>query len=226
MTRLLIATLLLLVPLLVTALEPSAYRLASGDTIEISVYGEEDLSLTVQLDDKGSITYPLLGIVPVTGKTVSELENLMRDRLSGRFLVSPQVTIGVKEYRRFFINGEVRKPGGYAYLPGLTLRKAAALAGGFTDKASVDHVYVIHEKDPLKQRASVDLDRPVNAGDIITVPEFKQIFISGEVKKPGRYDFQSELTLRKVVALAGGFTPRASEEKIFIIRVDTEDQIR
>ena len=195
-----------------------AYLLSTGDKFKIEVFDEPDLSIDVVLDETGRVFYPLLGELVVKGKTLRQLEARITSGLKGRFLISPKVRVSIVEYRSFFINGEVAKPGGYPYIPNITLRKAIALTGGLTERASLDRIFIIREKDPNKKAEKVDIDTLIAPGDIVTVYEYRQIIISGEVNKPGIYNFQPELTLRKVIALAGGFTPRASEAKIRLIR--------
>ena len=74
---------------------------------------------------------PFLGEIEVRGKTVGELERIITEGLRGDYLISPRVNVTIKEYRKFFVRGEVNKPGGFSFEPGLTLEKAIALAGGF-----------------------------------------------------------------------------------------------
>jgi len=150
----------------------SNYRLASGDVISIQVLGEEDLKReNIRLSDAATISYPILGEIKLFGKTVAELETLIRDGLKGRYLVNPQVTVTIVEYRKFFINGQVEKPGGYPYIPGLTVRKAVSLAGGFKERASKSKIFVISDDDRSQTPRHVDQDSPIKPGDIITVEE-------------------------------------------------------
>ncbi len=150
----------------------SNYRLGSGDVITIQVLGEEDLKREhIRLSDAATISYPILGEIQLAGKTVGELEQLIRDGLKGRYLVNPQVTVTIDQYRNFFINGQVEKPGGYPFIPGLTVRKAVSLAGGFRERAAKDKIYVIRENDPKQVARRVDLNAMVQPGDILTVEE-------------------------------------------------------
>lgn len=150
----------------------SNYKLGAGDVITIQVLGEDDLKFDhIRLSDAATISYPILGEIPLLGKTVGELETLIRDGLKGRYLLNPQVTVTINEYRKFFINGQVRSPGGYSYIPGLTVRKAVSLAGGFMERASKDKIYAIREDDPKQTPHKVDQNSSVNPGDIITVEE-------------------------------------------------------
>ncbi len=148
-----------------------SYTLGAGDRIRIQVFNEEDLSLEVQLTDKGSFSYPFIGEVKAKGLSLAELEGFITDKLAGDYLINPRVTVSILDYRPFFVNGEVEKPGGYPFQPGLTLRKAIALSGGFTDRASRSKIFVIHDKTPDMEPRQIDLNTPVLPGDIITVEE-------------------------------------------------------
>ena len=150
----------------------SNYRLGSGDVISIQVLGEEDLKREkIRLSDAATISYPILGEIRLFGKTVAELETLIRDGLTGRYLINPQVTVTIIEYRSFYINGQVEKPGGYPYIPGLTVRKAVSLAGGFKERASKEKIFVIRDDDRSQTSTRVSQDEVVRPGDIITVEE-------------------------------------------------------
>ena len=150
----------------------SNYRLGSGDVISIQVLGEDDLKREkIRLSDAATISYPILGEIRLFGKTVVELEALIRDGLKGRYLVNPQVTVTINEYRSFFINGQVEKPGGYQFIPGLTVRKAVSLAGGFKERASKEKIFVIRDDDRSKTPKRVSQDEAIHPGDIITVEE-------------------------------------------------------
>ena len=79
--------------------------------------------------------------------------------------------MNILEYRPFFVNGEVGKPGGFPYQPGLTIRKAISLAGGLTPRASVTKIYVIHENDPTGMPRLTLLNAVLLPGDIVTVDQ-------------------------------------------------------
>ena len=150
----------------------SSYRLSAGDVITVRVLGEDDLSKEKQrLTDAGSISMPALGELRVMGMTTGDVERLVADGLRGRFLVNPRVSVTMDEYRPFYINGMVEKPGGYPFQPGLTVRKAAALAGGFRERASLRKIFIIRESDAHKEPIRAELDAAVLPGDIVTVEE-------------------------------------------------------
>ena len=147
------------------------YRLGPGDVVKILVFGEEDLSIETRVEDTGSISFPLLGQLRLSGLTPIELELLVTDGLKGPYLVDPEVSVSITEYRQFYVSGEVGAPGGYPFEPGLTVRKAVSIAGGFRERASKSKVYVIHESDTDAKPVRVTLDDAVRPGDIITVEQ-------------------------------------------------------
>ena len=151
------------------AAEP--FRLGPGDHISIHVFGEDDLSMDVELNNTGTLNYPYLGELKVEGLTVSGLEQLITQGLKGPYLVDPDVTVSMIEYRPFYLYGEVLKPGGFPYQPGLTLQKAIALGGGFTERASRKKITVTRAGDPDAGDKPIEMDDPVYPGDVISVPE-------------------------------------------------------
>jgi polysaccharide export outer membrane protein len=150
----------------------SQYKLGSGDVISITIFGEEDLSVPeLRLTDAGSFSYPFLGEVRALGKTAADIERLIIAGLSGDYLIDPRVSVSILEYREFFVNGEVKSPGGYPFKPGLTLRKAIALAGGFTERASDSKMMIIRDSDSSRTPKRASLDTAIMPGDIITIDQ-------------------------------------------------------
>lgn len=147
----------------------SQYKLGAGDKIHIRVYGEEQLSMETRLPDVGTVSYPFLGEVRLVGLTLSEVENLIYEGLKGDYLVNPSVSVTMVEYRPFFIDGEVKRPGGYPYQPGLSVNKAAALAGGYTERASKSDIVIIRDTGDGKESIEVSVSSMIQPGDIITV---------------------------------------------------------
>lgn len=192
------------------------YRVGPGDVISVVVFGEDDLSLKrVRVSTNGSISFALLGEVDVRDFTASELESELVRRLKDGYLRNPAVTVSVLEYRLFYINGEVKSPGGYSYVEGLTVQKAITLAGGLTARASKEKITLLREgKREFAEK--VDFTARVNPGDVINIDESFFFYVNGEVKKPGGYSHIDGLTVQKAITLAGGFTERASKQKIML----------
>ncbi|WP_345196678.1 polysaccharide biosynthesis/export family protein [Kistimonas scapharcae] len=149
----------------------SRYGLNSGDMVSITIFGEEDMKVETRLSDAGTISYPFLGEIRVKGMTVGQLQNFLTQKLKGDYFVDPKVSASITEYRKFFVSGEVKDPGGFSFEPGLTLEKAVALAGGFTQRASRKDIIVNREEKGKLTERTMKLDESVLPGDIINVKE-------------------------------------------------------
>ena len=150
----------------------SSYTLGAGDVISIRVFGEDDFTKEkIRLTDAGTIFYPSVGEIRINGTTLGELEQIITRGLRGRILVDPRVSVEINEYRPFFITGMVKSPGSFPFQPGLTVRKAASLAGGFQERASLKKIFVIRERDAAQKSERVELETPIGPGDLITVEE-------------------------------------------------------
>lgn len=170
-----VVALLFTLPTSILAQDPvtgSQYRLAPGDVIKVTVFGEPDLSIeSIRLNDAGSFSYPFLGELNALQLTASELESLLVQGLEGDFLIEPRVTVSILEYREFFINGEVRNAGAFSWQPGLTLRQAIAMSGGLTERASQRRMSVVRGGDMSQTPERITMDTPIHPGDIITIDQ-------------------------------------------------------
>lgn len=146
------------------------YVLGPGDTIRIKVFGEAELDLETQLTDSGTLNYPFLGTIKVTGMTLKQVEQHIYEGLKGDYFVEPNVFVGMVVYRPFYIHGEVKKPGAYPYQPGMTVDQAVALAGGLTERASRDKVFVAREGSKSNKQKAV-LSTQLSAGDTVTIEQ-------------------------------------------------------
>ena len=165
-----IITLLLSLLWLPATFAQGSYVLGPGDKIEIRVYGQDELTIETLLSNSGQINYPFFGEIKVTGLTVKEVEQLIYKGLKGDYLVNPNVYVHIVDYRPFYIHGEVAKPGGYPFQPGLTVNQAIALAGGLTERASKDKIFLIKESNKNSQ-TKANLTYKVNAGDTIIIKQ-------------------------------------------------------
>lgn len=147
------------------------YKLGPDDEVSVTVFGEPDLSIDrVKVSTAGNISISLIGQVPVLGLTIQQVEQTIEALFLDGFLKKPNVSVSILEYRQFYINGEVRKPGGYSYRKGVTVQKAVALAGGFTERASKDKIVLVREASD-GGAVAVTLSDEVRPGDVITVDE-------------------------------------------------------
>lgn len=148
------------------------YRIDTGDSISVTVYQEPDLSISdAKVSTNGTIAFPLLGDIHVAGLSSKQLQKLVTKRLADGYLKSPNVTVSIDRYRLYYINGEVNSPGGYSFVDGLTVEKAVALAGGYTERASREDITLVRESQPDQPLKSVSSTAAIQPGDVITVGE-------------------------------------------------------
>lgn len=112
------------------------YQLGPGDEIEIFVYQESELKTLTKLSQSGQVDLPLVGQVKLEGLSIQQAKTVIEQRYADGYLLNPDITIMVRNYRPFFIHGEVKTPGSYKYQADINLEQAIALAGGLKDRAS------------------------------------------------------------------------------------------
>ena len=150
----------------------AGYRLGPGERVRLTVFRHADLSGEFQLDGEGFLALPLVGEILGAGLTARELESAIESRLKeGGYLVNPQVSLEVLNYRPFYIIGEVNNPGSYQYVNGMTVINAVALAGGFTYRADQDDIIITRGGSEGRKIDDVKIDTPVLPGDIVEVTE-------------------------------------------------------
>ncbi len=145
------------------------YRIGAGDRLGITVIGHDGLSGDFLVDELGRVSYPLLGQVDASDKTIAELQTDIRTALDRGYIVNPRVSIEVVNSLPFFILGQVNNPGGYPYIEGMTVRTAVAVAGGFTRRAKKDNVVIVRANDPERRLGDAELDAKVLPGDTVEV---------------------------------------------------------
>lgn len=149
-----------------------SYQVDTGDGISVTVYGEPDLSIKDErVKGNGTISYPLIGAIQVRGLTAPELQDRITEKLADGYLKQPNVTVNIETYRMFFIKGEVKNPGGYSFQDGLTIEKAVALAGGFTERASKGSITVFRDGDAADSERKAAPTTRIRPGDVVTVGE-------------------------------------------------------
>ncbi len=214
--------------------------LIPGDVLDITVYAEPDLQLSVRLPESGSFTYPLIGLVQAAGLSPNALETAIRDRLAQDYIVNPQVTVTVSSFapRQVFILGGVQKPSGYILPPSerMTLLQLISVAGGITDKAYKEYVQIVRT-GPKGEREVVqlslvaiesaiaqgkgDADIQLQPEDLVMIPSAaRQVYVLGAVKEPGFFEIPADtrMTASMAIARAGSYTRFASKGSVQILR--------
>jgi len=158
------------------------YLIGIGDVIEIQVYGEKDLSGKYTVNNDGSISIPLAGIIIVNGLTISEVTNIITNEYKNGYLVTPIITVMIKEInsKKIYIFGEINRPGTVQYEENMTILQAILIAGGFTKSADKGKIYITRNVNGVEKRISLSVDNLTKLddvkfkmlpGDVIYIPE-------------------------------------------------------
>lgn len=155
-----------------------------GDVFEVYILGEKEIPKEFRVQPDGTIDFPYLDRITVAGLEPQQIEELLKKELvERRILVSPQVTLIVKQYnsKKVSVVGAVQKPGSLPWTEGMKLIDAISLAGGLTSLADGDHVRItrnVEASRTVTATVSVDditdgklQDIPLQAGDTIKVDQ-------------------------------------------------------
>jgi polysaccharide export outer membrane protein len=210
--------------------------LGPGDAVHITVFRNPDLTTDTKVTEKGTVLFPLIGEVQVSGLTASQAGQRIAEKLrSGKFVVNPEVTVGTTQVnsRQVSVLGNVNKPGRYP-LDTATgkLTDLLALAGGVAPGGS-DQVTLVTTRNGKTTTTDIDLPSMLRAGDLsknfelqagdtIFVHRAPMVYIYGEVQKGGAYRLEKDMTVMQVLAMGGGLTTRGTQRGIRIERKDGE----
>ena len=160
----------------------AGYTVKPGDTLEISVWKEPDLQRTVLVRPDGAFSFPLVGEVDARGKTVSELNKLVSDRLT-KFISDAVVTISVQEIKgnKIYVLGQVNKPGEFIVNPSVNIMQALSMAGGMTPFAATNDIIVIRSSNDgqrvlkfgygdVSKGRNLEQNVTLESGDVVVVP--------------------------------------------------------
>ena len=124
---------------------------------------------------------------------------------------------------KFYVSGEVKNPGAYVYGEGLSVQKAIAMAGGLTEKAEKGVLKVTRVINGREESLPARLETPVVPDDVILVAEAQRLYVTGEVRTPGRYFYEPGMTVQRALTLAGGFTEKSDKTGIKVRRLNGND---
>lgn len=147
------------------------YRLGAGDRVRVTVFEQDGLTNTYSVDQSGYISFPLVGAIPARGHTAQQMEKAIADKLRQGYLRDPDVSVEIDRYRPIFVMGEVGAAGQYSYVPGLTVQKAVAIAGGFTPRANQESVDITRDINGKVMTGRVVTSDPLLPGDTVYVRE-------------------------------------------------------
>jgi len=224
---------------------PAEYVAGPQDVLNIVVFGEDDLTKTVSLDAEGSFDYPYIGRVKAGGLTARGIGEEIARRLKN-FYVNPQVSVEVAKFRsqNVFVFGQVHAPGQYPLSGNMSVLQALAAAGSPTPAAAS---YVLISR-PAGSGPRLPREEPgggtslrvtlreiqsgylpagfaLRDGDTVTIPKADSIYVTGQVKIPGPYVIDGDLTVMQAIAMAGGATDKGAPNRVRIFRtIDGKQQ--
>lgn len=218
----------------------SEYLIGPGDVIRVSVFQNPDLSLEARVNENGTIRFPLIGSVRIGGMSVSNAEKAIADGLrAGDFVKQPQVTVLLAQIRANLVSvlGQVGKPGRYPLeVGGTKLMEVLAQAGGVSPTGS-DTLILSGQRDGKPFRKEIDMpavlgptqdttaDIELQNGDVIFVDRAPQIYIYGQIQKPGVMRLERNMTVMQAMAAGGGLTQRGTEKGLRVNRRKADGKI-
>ena len=214
------------------ALVPDEYRLGVGDQLIVQLFGKENATYTLGVGRDGSVNFPKLGAITVTGLTFEDARALIDTRVGQQLIgVEAVVTLGRLRAIGVFMAGEVRVPGAYSVSALTTLTQALFQAGGVTDIGSLRNIQVrrggkivtIFDVYDLLMRGDPSGDIRLQSGDVLFVPTIDSVVeIRGEVRRPMAYELVGGETVADLINMAGGFTKAAFADLAVLIRTSLE----
>ena len=147
------------------------HRLGIGDKVKVTVFGETELSGQFEIGATGMLSLPLIGEIPAKNLSLAEIKDAISARLRLGYLKDPKVSVEILTYRPFYVHGEVRSGGEFAFKNGVTMRDAVAIAGGYTYRAHHDYVLLIREGTAKEFKVMLPSTELVMPGDNVRVPE-------------------------------------------------------
>jgi polysaccharide export outer membrane protein len=144
------------------------YRIGPGDMLRVVVWKHDELSTQVAVRPDGAISLPLVGDVPATGRSATEIASEVQQRLHRFYQDDPPVTVQVQEVKSYkiYVVGEVNKPGEFAPSQEVTVLMSLSLAGGFTRFADVDRIVIVRRDARGERRIPFDYSAVVHQGDL------------------------------------------------------------
>lgn len=209
---------------------PPNYQLGPGDEVIIDIWGASQTSIRQTITPDGTINMQELGPIYLSGMTVEEANRFLKNKLGTVFSNENnqiQVTLGNTRTIQINIMGEVVQPGTYALSAFSTVFHALYRAGGVNDIGSLRNVQLVRNG---KKIASVDVydfimqgkikdDIRLQEGDVIIVPAYDMLVkMSGNVKRPMRFEMKKDETLAALIKYAGGFNADAYSKSVRMVR--------
>lgn len=195
---------------------PKGYLLGVGDSLSISLYGNDNIDAQLIVDREGAINFPILGPIVIAGMRWGEALELIEQRVDDQLIgTSVVVSLGRLRSINVFIAGEVNSPGNYAVSALTTITQAIYVAGGITDDGSYRRIQVrrdgqtvaVFDLYDLLLSGSLSGDERLQSGDVLFVPVTgPQVEVRGEVYRSASFEIGKNETVADLLFMAGGLT--------------------
>jgi polysaccharide export outer membrane protein len=207
---------------------PLEYVLGPGDSVEISVFQQDEMKMEATISASGNISYYLVGDIQAGGLTQFQLRDHVEKAIA-KFVKDPHVLVRITEYRshKIFVLGQVNKPGVYIMRNNFSLVEGISAAGGIAPDAYLGGAYVVRDGkvllinfQELIENGNMEENILLLSNDVIYIPDNRdrKIFVLGEVNRQTALPISDGMTLLEAIAEAGGFTRDARKGSILVMR--------
>jgi polysaccharide biosynthesis/export protein len=208
---------------------PIDYVLGPGDNVYVQLFGAQNTEYFLPVTREGTINFPEMGPVNVSGLTFSDVRTMITDRVREQMIgVRASVTLGELRSIRVFVLGDVTRPSSYTVSGLSTMTNALLASGGVQRIGSLRNIALRRGGETITTLDLYDLllrgdtrgDAVLQPGDVIFVPPIgPTVAIDGAVRRPAIYEIKGERTVADVVALAGGLNPNANRSALKLERI-------
>lgn len=211
---------------------PSEYLVGPGDNIKVQLYGKENKEYDLVISRDGSIQFPELGPISVSGLKFEDLRKTVSARIKQQMIgVESNITMGELRSIRVFVAGDAYKPGSYTVSSLSTMTQALFVAGGIAEIGSLRNIQLKRKGKligtldlyDLLMRGDASNDMRLRSGDVVFIPSVGGLVsVDGEVRRPAIYELSKNETIGDVIHMAGGLTGGAYPKSSSIERYNQQ----
>jgi len=208
---------------------PDNYPVGPGDTLQILLFGKENLRYTLVIERDGTLNVPKIGPISTTGLTFSELKTALNEYIKEQLIgVEASINMGGLRAMQVFVLGDVVQPGAYTISALSTISHALIVSGGVKPTGSLRRIQHKRGRQRLGEfdlynlllRGDARGDRRLQAGDVVFVPPVgTTVGVDGAVRRPAIYELRRWGEVEDMLALAGGLAPDADPRSAYIERI-------
>ncbi len=208
---------------------PADYVIGPGDTINVQLFGNENMEYFLAVSREGTISFPEIGPLNVSGLSFEEMRTMINTRVEQQMIgVQASITLGELRSIQVFVLGDVERPGSYTVTGLAAISNALFAAGGVREIGSLRNIALRRDGNTVTTldlyefllRGDTSSDVRIQPGDAIFVPSVgPTVAVHGEVRRPAIYEVKNAQTVADILALAGGLNSNANRERVKLERV-------